>query len=66
MTTPFLDSIIIFLVSLSSYSIIFSLFFLGSVWQGSPVAGSPPSWSVAFSSIIESQEVENTTLEKYR
>lgn len=35
-----------------------------NVWQVSPVAGSPPSWSVAFSSIIESQEIENTTLER--
>ena len=66
MTNPFLDSIIIFLVVFVFLQYHLCLFFLGSVWQGSPVAGSPPSCSVAFSSIIESQEIENTTLERYR
>ena len=71
MTIAFFDSIIIFLVScLPTVSLLvnddeFSLFFPGSVWQVSPVAGSPPSSSVAFSSIIESQEIENMTLKRY-
>jgi len=35
-----------------------------SAWQSTPIACSPPSSSLAFSAILESQEQENTNLDK--
>ena len=40
------------------------LFFF-SAWQSPPLACSPPSSSVAFTTILESQEQENTNLNRY-
>lgn len=41
------------------------LFLSLSAWQSNPIACSPPSSSVAFSTILETQEQENTNLNKY-
>ena len=38
---------------------------LFSAWQSTPLACSPPSLSVCFSPILESQEQENTNLNRY-
>jgi len=38
---------------------------LFSAWQSTPLACSPPSSSIAFSTILESQEEENTNLNRY-
>ena len=38
---------------------------LFSMWQSTPLACSPPSSSIAFSTILESQEQENTNLNRY-
>ena len=38
---------------------------LFSMWQSTPLACSPPSSSIAFSTILESQEQENTNLNRH-
>ena len=44
---------------------LYNVSILFSVWQSTPLACSPPSSSVAFSNILESQEQENTNLNRY-
>ena len=44
---------------------LYNVSILFSAWQSTPLAGSPPSSSVAFSNILESQEQENTNLNRY-
>lgn len=40
-------------------------FFVLSAWQSNSIACSPPSSSVAFSTILETQQEEDTNLAKY-
>ena len=46
-------------------SVIVHVSILFSAWQSTPLACSPPSSSIAFSTILESQEQENTNLNTY-
>ena len=41
------------------------VFFVISAWQSNAIACSPPSSSVAFSTILETQRQESTNLAKY-
>lgn len=55
------------LTSYNYFLILISFFicFVASAWQSTSIACSPPSSSVAFSTILETQEQENTNLAKY-
>ena len=53
------------LITCSYQPFIYLLYLFPSAWQSVPIACSPPSSSIAFSTILECEEKENTTLNRF-
>ena len=53
------------LITCSIQPFIHLLYLFPSAWQSVPIACSPPSSSIAFSTILECEEKEKTTLNRF-
>lgn len=61
----FSDAAVSVLITCSIQPFIHLLYLFPSAWQSVPIACSPPSSSIAFSTILECEEKENTTLNRF-